>query len=61
MNNAQSNDQGRLHGQAARVTGAASGIGRATAILFANEGENVALGVASVSGATLAVDGGASA
>jgi NAD(P)-dependent dehydrogenase (short-subunit alcohol dehydrogenase family) len=33
----------RLRGQAAIVTGAASGIGRATARLFANEGARVAL------------------
>ena len=31
-------DQGRLHDKIAVITGAASGIGRAAAILFAREG-----------------------
>ncbi len=36
--------QGRLEGKTAIVTGAASGIGRATAILFAREGAKLLLG-----------------
>jgi meso-butanediol dehydrogenase / (S,S)-butanediol dehydrogenase / diacetyl reductase len=37
------NKQGRLAGRTAVITGAASGIGRATAILFAREGANLVL------------------
>src|ERR1700720_1783351 len=44
---------GRLEGQSAFVTGAASGIGRATAELFAREGAQV--GVADVNVAAAAV------
>ncbi len=47
-----------IRGQVAVVTGAASGMGRATAHLLADEGAAVAVLASFITGAVIPVDGG---